>query len=117
MRPILRNNSLVLFCAAVLVCAGLRAPESSLRTNGFCSNGPVLEKAHDSQNDAPAFRRTASNPMTLHSGFAPSAHPFDMPPKMEQDPLLPRLLLLEGSSDRSFISALRPLLRPPISLR
>ncbi|HRK60984.1 MAG TPA: hypothetical protein PLY88_00360 [Candidatus Omnitrophota bacterium] len=68
-----------LLTIGLLITAGLRAPESSVLTNGFCSSGPVLEKAQGHDSDAHELRRTASNPTTLHSGFAPSFHPFDMP--------------------------------------
>ena len=63
----------------LLICAGIRAPETHEFSRGICLSGAVLEKVADSSPNEQELRKAASNPLLLHSGFAPSAHPFDFP--------------------------------------
>ena len=99
----------------LLITAGVRAPESSALTNGFCSSGPVLEKAQDHDSDSHELRRAATDPTTLHSGFAPSFHPFDMP--HAQNMSAPDF---SGSKSSDFVPSpdgmsVFPPVRPPIA--
>lgn len=96
--------------------AGIRAPESSVLTNGFCTNEAVIEKAQSSNLDSHELRRVASNPTTLHSGFAPSFHPFDLPKAYK--PSSPDFLT---NMSFDFVPSpdglsIFPRLRPPISI-
>ncbi|HCM42645.1 MAG TPA: hypothetical protein DIS66_04975 [Candidatus Omnitrophica bacterium] len=104
-----------LLTIGLLITAGLRAPESSALTNGFCTSGPVLEKAQGHDSDSHELRRVASDPTTLHSGFAPSFHPFDMP--KAQAISAPEF---SGSKFSDFVPSLGgmsvfPLIRPPVA--
>ena len=63
----------------LLICVGIRAPEAHEFSRGICLSGAVLEKAADSSQNSHEFHNAASNPLLLHSGFAPAAHPFDFP--------------------------------------
>lgn len=104
-----------LLTIGLLITVGLRAPESSVLTNGFCSSGPVLEKAQGHDSDAHELRRAASNPTTLHSGFAPSFHPFDMPKAQAMSSSE-----FSGSKSSDFVPPLGgmsvfPLVRPPVA--
>jgi len=106
---------LALLTIGLLMTAGIRAPESSALTNGFCTSGPVLEKAQGHDSNSHEFRRAAENPTTLHSGFAPSFHPFDMP--KAQAIIAPYFF---GSMTSHFVPSLGgmsvfPLVRPPIA--
>lgn len=105
-----------LLIMGLLIVAGIRAPEASVLTNGFCSSGPVLEKAQDHDSDSHELRRTASDPTTLHSGFAPSFHPFDMPHAQNMS-----ASEFSGSKSSDFVPSpdgmsVFPLVRPPIAL-
>ncbi len=74
---------------ALLILSGIRAPEARETSRGICLSGALLEKAAhkvlarekatDISQDTQEFRKVASNPLLIHSGFAPSAHPFDFP--------------------------------------
>ena len=64
---------------ALLTFSGIRAPEAHETSRGICLSGSVLEKASNSSQEVQEFRKVASNPLLIHSGFAPSAHPFDFP--------------------------------------
>ncbi len=74
----------VLACLAIsiLILSGIRAPEVSTASRGICLSGAVLENAAPAVlagEKAAEFTKAPSNPLLLHSGFAPSAHPFDFP--------------------------------------
>lgn len=100
---------------ALLIFSGIRAPEAHDASRGFCYSGAVLEKAADSAQDTHELRKTASNPMLLHSGFAPAAQPFDFPetPALS-DAVISRFLI---SRDSSVLGShiLFPHDRPPIA--
>lgn len=70
---------LALTAIFVFVLSGIRAPETSVRTSGYCFSGPVLEKIVTQDSFATEWRSAPANPVTIHSGFAPSFHPFDLP--------------------------------------
>lgn len=107
------RNFFALFSILLLVAAGIRAPEGNVLTNGLCTSGPVLAKSV-SQNDAPEFQRTASHPLTIYSGFAPSFQPFDLP----SSPVLAVVRSVDFLSFSSTLSLKSQLLfphdRPPI---
>ena len=105
-----------LLTIGLLMTAGIRAPETHESLRGICLSGAVLEKAADSSPNEQEFRKAASNPLLLHSGFAPASHPFDFPETVN----LLGVIISDASTAQKFFlpgnSAIFPPDRPPTFL-
>ena len=100
----------------LLICAGIRAPETHEFSRGICLSGAVLEKVADSSPNEQELRKATSNPLLLHSGFAPSAHPFDFPETLNLSGVMLSDVSAPHKSSFSKNSAIFPPDRPPITL-
>lgn len=73
------KKTFALISILLLVFSGIRAPDVRTLSRGICWSGTAIEKAADTSSSSQTWTKQASNPLLLHSGFAPAAHPFDFP--------------------------------------
>ena len=98
----------------LLLVSGIHAPEAQVASRGICWSGPTLEKVAPAPSQE--WHKASSNPLLLHSGFAPAAHPFDFPevPALS-DTVISGAIIVHTASFLG-IQALFPHGRPPINL-
>lgn len=97
----------------LLLCSGIRAPEAKSFSKGICWSGATIESVQNipfTELHAPA-----SNPLLVHSSFAPSMHPFELPENKVVLGKTATSFLTSFTDFFSINSSAAPPIRPPIN--